>query len=128
MEVEFDSNKDYYSILGLDQKATIEELRVAHVKLALRYHPDTSQASIEKGLSSSKEDQAQKFRGISEAWSVLSKPDVRNRYDSARTRGGHTKGASTMNNYPGLQSDIPSNFDTQMNNHGAVQRFASSNW
>jgi hypothetical protein len=33
-----------------------------------------------------------------------------------------------MNSHPESESAIPTNFDTQMNNHSAVQRFASSNW
>ena len=64
--------KDYYKILGVDKKASAEEIRKAFRKLAVKYHPDKNPND------KSAED---KFKEVSEANDVLSNPDKRKRYD-----------------------------------------------
>lgn len=64
--------KDYYKILGVDRKATAEDIRRAYRKLALKYHPDHNPDDREA------ED---KFKEINEAYQVLSDQEKRNRYD-----------------------------------------------
>jgi len=61
--------KNYYDILGLDKKATPEEVKKAFRKLAQKHHPD-------KGG-----DEA-KFKEITEAYSTLSDEKRRREYDS----------------------------------------------
>jgi curved DNA-binding protein len=64
--------KDYYQILGVDKKATTEEVKRAYRKLAMKYHPDRN-----PGNKSAEE----KFKEINEANEVLSDPKKRQRYD-----------------------------------------------
>src|SRR5829696_306113 len=65
---------DYYKVLGVDKKASQEDIKKAYRKLARKYHPDTNK---EPGA----ED---RFKRISEAYDTLSDPEKRKKYD----RGG----------------------------------------
>ena len=64
--------KDYYKILGVDKSASIDDIKKAYRKLAVKYHPDKNQ-----GNKAAEE----KFKEISEANEVLSNPDKRKKYD-----------------------------------------------
>jgi curved DNA-binding protein len=64
--------KDYYKILGVERKASEEEVKRAYRKLALKYHPDHNPDNKQA------ED---KFKEINEAYQVLSDPQKRARYD-----------------------------------------------
>lgn len=62
--------KDYYNVLGVDRKATKEDIKKAFRKLAHKYHPD-------KGGTDE-----QKFKEITEAYAVLSDEKKRREYDA----------------------------------------------
>jgi curved DNA-binding protein len=64
---------DYYKILGVDKKASLEDIKKAYRKLALKYHPDKNPNNKEA------ED---KFKKINEAYAVLSDPEKRQQYDN----------------------------------------------
>ncbi|MDD2657615.1 MAG: molecular chaperone DnaJ [Candidatus Pacebacteria bacterium] len=64
------SAKDYYKVLGVDKKATKEDIKNAFRKLAHKYHPD-------KGGT----DESH-FKEITEAYSVLSDDKKRREYDA----------------------------------------------
>ncbi len=64
--------KDYYSILGVDRKATADEIRKAYRTLAVQYHPDKNPGDKKA------ED---RFKEINEAYEVLGDPEKRARYD-----------------------------------------------
>ncbi|MDK2981901.1 MAG: curved DNA-binding protein [Chloroflexota bacterium] len=64
--------KDYYKILGVDKKASTDDIKKAYRKLAMKYHPDRNPGDKQA------ED---KFKEINEANEVLSDPEKRARYD-----------------------------------------------
>ena len=65
--------EDYYKVLGVDKKASVDEIKKAYRKLALKYHPD-------KNPGNKKAEE--QFKKISEAYAVLSNPEKRNQYDT----------------------------------------------
>jgi curved DNA-binding protein len=64
--------KDYYQVLGVDKKASQEDIKKAYRKLAMKYHPDRNRDN------KAAED---KFKEINEANEVLSDPEKRAKYD-----------------------------------------------
>jgi molecular chaperone DnaJ len=64
---------DYYATLGVDKKASAEELKKAYRKLARKYHPDRN--------PDDKQAEA-RFKEVSHAYDILSDPDKRKQYDS----------------------------------------------
>lgn len=64
--------KDYYKTLGVDKKATQDDIKKAFRKLAVKYHPDKN-----PGDKKSEE----KFKEVNEANDVLSDPEKRKKYD-----------------------------------------------
>lgn len=62
-------SKDYYKILGVDKKSTKDDIKKAFRKLAHEYHPDK------------KTGNADKFKELNEAYSVLSDDNKRAQYD-----------------------------------------------
>lgn len=91
------TTKDYYNVLGVDKKATPDDIKIAFRKLAHKYHPD-------KGGT----DEA-RFKEITEAYSVLSDDKKRREYDtygqafagstgSRQADGGHGQSEGTQGN------------------------------
>jgi curved DNA-binding protein len=64
--------KDYYKILGVDKKASNDEIKKAYRKLARKHHPD-----VNPGDNSSEE----RFKEINEAYQVLSDDEKREKYN-----------------------------------------------
>jgi curved DNA-binding protein len=63
---------DYYKVLGVDKKASTEEIKKAYRKLARKFHPD---------LNPNDKEAERKFKEINEANEVLSHPENRKKYD-----------------------------------------------
>lgn len=68
--------RDYYEVLGVDKGASDDEIKKAFRQQAKKYHPDLHPGD--------KEAEA-KFKEINEAYSILSDPDKKSKYD----RFGH---------------------------------------
>jgi curved DNA-binding protein len=64
--------KDYYKVLGVDKKATQDEIKKAYRKLAVKYHPD-------KNPGDKKAEE--KFKEVNEANDVLGDAAKRKKYD-----------------------------------------------
>ncbi|MGW2937325.1 DnaJ C-terminal domain-containing protein [Streptomyces sp. NPDC001156] len=63
--------RDFYEVLGVPRDADKDEIQRAYRKLARRYHPDVNKDPAAE----------ERFKEINEAFSVLSDPDQRARYD-----------------------------------------------
>lgn len=70
--------KDYYKILGVDDKADAKSIKTAYRKLARKYHPDVSE----------QHDAEDRFKEVTEAYEVLSDASKRAEYDQLRQYGG----------------------------------------
>ena len=64
--------KDYYEVLGIKRDASQDQIKQAYRKLARKFHPD-----LNPGDKSAEEQ----FKGLQEAYDVLSDPENRKLYD-----------------------------------------------
>ena len=71
-------SKNYYEILGVDKQSSEEDIKKAYRKLAMKYHPDRFSGASE----AEKKNAENKFKEISEAYSVLSDKNKRQQYDN----------------------------------------------
>lgn len=67
-----ESKRDYYEVLGLRRDAREDEIKKAYRKLALQYHPDRNPGDTKA---------EEKFKELSEAYTVLADADKRAKYD-----------------------------------------------
>uniref|UniRef100_A0A8V5GY79 DnaJ homolog subfamily C member 7 n=1 Tax=Melopsittacus undulatus TaxID=13146 RepID=A0A8V5GY79_MELUD len=80
VELKKSKRKDYYKILGVDKNASEDEIKKAYRKRALMHHPDRhSGASAEV-----QKEEEKKFKEVGEAFTILSDPKKKARYDSGQ--------------------------------------------
>ncbi len=85
--------KDFYKVLGVDKKASADEIKKKYRSLARDLHPDKNQGDAAR---------EEKFKAVSEAYDILSDSKKRAEYDEARAmfeRGGFR--APTGGNFQG---------------------------
>ena len=73
---------DYYTLLGVDHHAGIDEVRAAFHRFALRYHPDNQVRDSPQHRKATRI-----FRRGTEAYRILLDVDLRALYDEGLARG-----------------------------------------
>ncbi|MCC8907980.1 DnaJ C-terminal domain-containing protein [Curtobacterium sp. GD1] len=103
-------DKDFYKVLGVDKTASDAELKKTYRKLARQYHPDSNpgDAAAEN-----------RFKEISEAYSVLSDKEQRQEYDQVRAMGS---GARFTAGGPGQGGGFEDVFGGMFGQGGGGQR------
>src|ERR687884_1914949 len=76
--------QDPYKVLGVDKKASEDDIKKAYRKLARKYHPDRN-----PGDKTAEE----RFKEVQQANAILSDPEKRKQYDSGGIFGGFDPGA-----------------------------------
>ncbi len=82
--------RDFYQILGIDQKASLKQIKDAYREHAFKYHPDRN---------SNEPEAAEKMKRINEAYAVLSDPPKRQEYDTLRQQYGSSAYNKFRNSY-----------------------------
>ncbi|XP_019854968.1 PREDICTED: dnaJ homolog subfamily C member 7-like [Amphimedon queenslandica] len=83
-KLKMSQRKDYYKILGIEKDANDDQIKKAYRKKALLHHPDrhsTAEPEV-------REAEEVKFKDVSEAYSVLTDPKKRRRYDTGEDLEG----------------------------------------
>lgn len=100
--------RDYYEVLGVSRGATDQEIKSAYRRLALQHHPDRNPGN--------KEESEERFKEITEAYSVLADSEKRAAYDrfgfaAVGGAGGSPDFSSTI--FSGLEDLFGSFFDLE---------------
>jgi len=70
-------NKGYYKILGVNENASQEAIKLSYRKLSLKWHPDRHVSDSEEDKKKAEEE----FKKIAEAYSVIGDEEKRKQYD-----------------------------------------------
>lgn len=91
--------RDYYEVLGVAREASEQEIKSAYRRLAMQHHPDRNPGQ--------QEEAGERFKELTEAYSVLADPQKRAVYD----RFGHAGVGSAGGGAPDFNSSIFSDFE-----------------
>jgi DnaJ-class molecular chaperone len=105
--------ESFYTVLGISENATPDEIKKAYRQLSLKYHPDKNQGSLEA---------ISKFQQLNEAYETLSDPEKRQQYDLTRNNpfSNFNGGGVGVNSFPGgiNVNDLNSMFANMFNPFG----------
>lgn len=108
--------KDYYELLGVKKNASDREIKKAFRKLSLKYHPDKNKDANAENI----------FREIAEAYTVLSDPEKRKKYDQFGHQGfeggEHGQGFGGGHDFHFDMNDFFKHFDEAFHQHGSHHR------
>lgn len=104
------ASKDYYSILGVSKNASDDEIKSAYRNLAKKYHPDINK---EEGTQ-------EKFKEISEAYSVLSDKTKRSNYDQFGTADPQQGFGGAGGGFSGFSQGFEGGFEDIFNFFGGA--------
>ena len=76
---DIDKDKDYYKILGVDEKSNEDEIKKAYRRMSMLHHPDKN---------GNTDESKQMFQELNNAYATLSEPNKRRVYDMMRKGGG----------------------------------------
>lgn len=98
------AKRDYYSVLEVSRSASLEDIKKAYRKLALKYHPDKNPGNRQA------ED---RFKEVSEAYEILRDPEKRQMYDQfgqAGAQAGGFQGGNPFEGFSGFKGDFGEGF------------------
>ncbi len=98
------AKRDYYEVLGIDRGASMDDVRKAYRRLAKQHHPDMN--------TDNKDEAAEKFKEVSEAYSVLSDDQKRKQYDTFGHAAFENGGASGFGGFGDFMGGFGDIFDT----------------
>lgn len=107
-------DKDFYAVLGVSKDVSDQDLKKAYRKLAREYHPDQNPDNA---------NAEQKFKEVSEAYTVLSDAEQRAEYDQIRAMGGGARFTQGSGGAGGFE-DV---FGGMFNQGGGSRRESYSN-
>lgn len=76
------AQRDYYEVLGVKKGASVDEIKRAYRKLAVKYHPDKNPGDKQA---------EERFKEINEAYAVLSDPKKKEQFDQFGSTNFHQK-------------------------------------
>lgn len=76
---DIDKDKDYYKILGVDEKSSDDEIKKAYRRMSMLHHPDKN---------GNTDESKQMFQELNNAYAALSDANKRRTYDMMRKGGG----------------------------------------
>ncbi|XP_028403003.1 dnaJ homolog subfamily C member 7-like [Dendronephthya gigantea] len=86
LELKKSKRKDYYKILSLSKSCSDAEVKKAYRREALKHHPDRHSGATDQV----KKDEEMLFKEVNEAYSVLSDPQKKARYDRGEDIDGNS--------------------------------------
>ncbi|XOV85968.1 MAG: molecular chaperone DnaJ [Pseudomonadota bacterium] len=111
------AKRDYYEVLGVSRDASVQDIKKAYRRLAMKYHPDRN---------SDDPDAQDKFKEASEAAEILTSEEKRRAYDQfghAAFEGGAGGGGFNSGNFSSIFEDVFGDiFSGGRGSRGSVQR------